>query len=84
MKMKIVPKKEYVTRDFHIAAFLLSQGHKIVYLNRDEPQRVLFTFADFKGREELLRSFLYGEALVEPQALITAQKTVRGLIHSDA
>lgn len=74
---------EYITRDFYIAAFLLSLGHKIAHINRDEPQRVYFAFNDFEGRANLLRSFLYGEATCEPQAFISAIKTLKGLIHGN-
>lgn len=74
---------EYLTRDFFIAVFLLSQAHKIEYVNRDDPQRVFFAFKDFEGRKELLRAFLLGKAQVEPQQFIAAQKAVRGLIYSN-
>ena len=74
---------EYQTRDFYIAAYLLAKGHKIVHINRDEPKRVFFTFNNFEGREDLLRAFLYGEGVVEPQTFVVAIKTLKGLIHSN-
>lgn len=74
---------EYQTRDFYITAFLLSQGHRIVHVNRDDPKRVFFAFENFKGRGDLIRAFLYGKAVVEPQAFIAATKTLKGLIHSN-
>jgi uncharacterized protein YbjT (DUF2867 family) len=74
---------EYSTKDFYIAAYLLAHGHKISYVNRDDPKRVFFAFDDFKGREDLVRAFLYSEAVVEPQAFIAAIKTLKGLIHSN-
>lgn len=76
-------EKEYTTRDFYIAAFLLAHGHKISYINREDPKRVFFAFNDFESREDLLRDFLYGRGKVEPQAFIAAIKSLKGLIHSD-
>lgn len=74
---------EYQTRDFYIAAYLLAKGHKIAHINREDPKRVFFAFNDFEGREDLLRAFLYGEGVVEPQAFIASIKTLKGLIHSN-
>lgn len=74
---------EYLTKDFYIAAYLLAHGHKISYVNRDDPKRVFFAFNDFDGREDLVRAFLYGEALVEARAFIAAIKSLKGLIHSN-
>lgn len=75
---------EYLTRDFYIAAFLLAQGHRIAYVNREDPRRVSFAFNEFEGRGDLVRAFLYGQAVVEPQAFIAAIKTLKGLIHANA
>lgn len=74
---------EYKTKDFYIAAFLLARGHKISYVNRDDPKRVFFAFNNFEDRENLIRDFLYGETVVEPQAFIAAIKNLKGLIHSN-
>lgn len=74
---------EYQTRDFYIAAFLLANGQKVTHLDRSDPKRVFFAFNDFEGREDLVRAFLLGQAVVEPQAFIAAIKTLKGLIHSN-
>ena len=74
---------EYTTSDFYVTAFLLALGHKISHINRDNPKRVFFAFNDFDGREDLVRSFLYGEAQVGAQVFVAAIKTLKGLIHSD-
>lgn len=76
-------ENEYQTRDFYIAAFFLAHGRKILHVNRSDPKRVFFAFDDFEGREDLVRAFLYGKAVVEPQAFIAAIKTLKGLIHSN-
>lgn len=74
---------EYLTSDFYIAVFLLAKGHKIAYVNRDDPRRICFAFDEFEGRANLLRAFLYGEAQVEPQAFIASIKTLKQVIHSN-
>jgi hypothetical protein len=73
---------EYQTKDFYTAAFLLAKGYEIANVNRTEPKRVFFVFNDFEDREDLIRAFLYGKAVIEPQAFIAAIKTLKGLIHS--
>jgi len=72
----------YTTRDFYISAFLLAKGHRIAHVNRDDPKHVFFAFNDFESRTELLRAFLYGEGVVEPQAFIAAIKTLKQFLYS--
>jgi len=72
----------YQTRDFYVSAFLHACGHKISHVNRDDPKRVFFAFTDFEGREDLVRAFLFGKAVIEPQVFIAAIKTLKGLIHA--
>lgn len=74
---------EYQTKDFYTAAFLITKGSSIVNINNNDPKRVFFAFKDFEGREGLVRAFLYGQAVVEPQAFIAAIKNLKGLIHSN-
>lgn len=73
---------EYLTSDFYIAVFLLAKGHRLAYVNRDDPRRICFAFDDFQGRADLLRSFLFGEAQVGAQAFINAIKSLKQVIHS--
>ena len=73
---------EFTTPDFYIAAFLLAKGHKLISAHHDGSKRVFFAFDDFEGRKALLRAFLYGEAVVEPQVFITAIKSLKQVIHS--
>lgn len=74
----------YQTPNFYLASFLLASGNKIAFVNREDPKRVFFAFDDFEGREGLIRTFLYGQAAVEPQAFIAAIKSLKGLIHTYA
>ena len=73
---------EFQTPDFYISAFLIAKGYKLVSAQNDSSKRVFFAFNDFEGRKDLLRAFLYGEAVVEPQAFISAIKSLKQVIHS--
>ena len=76
-------ENKFETKDFYVASFLLSKGQKLLSVNRDDPQRVLFAFNDFEGREELLRSFLFGKSLVEPQLFVSSIKALKQVLHSN-
>ena len=77
-------KKVFQISDFYTAAFLLSQGFKLITLNRGNPHRVFFVFEDRKGREKLIEDFFHSGALVEPRKFVTAIKELKSLIYSDA
>lgn len=73
---------EFTTPDFYVSAFLIAKGYKLISAQHDSSKRVFFAFNDFEGRKDLLRAFLYGEAVVEPQAFINAIKSLKQVIHS--
>lgn len=75
--------KQFNTKDFYISAFLLTKGHRLVGINRENPRQLFFIFNDFEARESLVRDFVYGKASVEPQAFIEKIKTLKQLIHSN-
>lgn len=71
----------YATKDFYVTAFLITKGHEIVATNKTEPHRVFFSFKDFEGRENLVRSFLLGQTFIEPQSFIASIKSLKQLLH---
>lgn len=79
-------KKTFLLSDFYTAAFLLSQGFKLITLNRNRsnPHRAFFVFEDKEDREKLIEDFFHSEAVVEPRKFITAIKELKSLIYSDA
>ena len=81
--MKDENKQNFITKDFYVSAFLVTKGHKIISVDRKEPHRVFFSFKNFEGRENLVRSFLFGQAMVEPQSFITSIKSIKQLLHTD-
>jgi len=44
-------KKIFQISDFYTSAFLLSQGFKLITLNRGNPRRIFFAFEDKEGRK---------------------------------
>lgn len=74
---------EFTTPDFYIASFLVARGHRLTTTKNDGSKRVFFVFEDFEDRKDLLRAFLYGEAVVEPQAFIAAIKSLKQLLHTE-
>jgi len=81
---KNMEEKIFKTSDFYTAAFLLSQGFKLITLNRENPHRVFFVFEDKAGREKLIEDFFHSEVVIEPRKFITAIKELKSLIYSDA
>ena len=72
---------EFKTKDFYVTAFLMTRGHGIVAVDKTEPHRVFFSFKDFEERENLVRSFLLGQAFIEPQSFIASIKSLKQLLH---
>ena len=52
----------YRTCDLYIAAWLLSNGLELRDIDRRNPRRCDFIFADRPDRRELVQSFVYGSA----------------------
>ena len=52
----------YRTSDLYIAAWLLSNGLELRDIDRRNPRRCDFVFADRPDRHELVQSFVYGSA----------------------
>jgi hypothetical protein len=81
--MQYANEKTFETKDFYITAFLLTQGLQLSHIDRTNPQRVYFAFADTVGRAKLVEDFLYGRASVEPKSFISSIKEVKQLLHSN-
>jgi hypothetical protein len=74
--------KQFETSDFYISAYLLSQGVKLLTINRTNPRRLLFVFEDVKDRQKMVEDFLLNKGLVEPKRYATTIKELKGLIYS--
>jgi len=72
----------YSTKDFYIAAFLLTKGLKLFSIDRTNPREAFFIFQDTESKEALVEGFFYGRATVEPKAFVSAIKELKQLLYS--
>ena len=82
--MKKTMKNQFATSDFYTAVFLLSEEYRLVSIDKTDPRRVRFVFADSEGRAKLLEGFFNGRARVEPRKFTAAIKELKSLMYSDA
>lgn len=76
-------KNEFTTKDFYLSAYLLSQGLRLVRLDKSEPRKVYFVFHDVEARASLVEDFLFGRAQVEPKQFVAAIKEVKQLLYTN-
>ena len=76
-------ENEFQTKDFYLAVYALTQGAKLSRLDRTDPRRVVFVFENVKGKENLVRDFLYRKALIEPQDFVEKIKTLKQFLYSN-
>ena len=81
--MKKENSEKFKCSDFYLSAFLISQGFKLLNIDKSNPRRVLFIFKDRKDRENLVEDFLFGRAQIEPKSFISAIKELKQLLYSD-
>ena len=84
MKIKYEKKKEFVLSDFYAAVFLRASDLELMGVNKTDPRRFRFLFADRKDRTRLLEDFFSGQAMVEPRQFVAAIKELKQLRYSDA
>ena len=82
--MKKTMKNQFATSDFYTAVFLLSEEYRLVSIDKTDPRRFRFVFADSEGRAKLLEGFFNGQARVEPRKFAAAIKELKSLMYSDA
>jgi hypothetical protein len=82
--MKKMMENQFTTSDFYTAVFLLSEGYQLISIDKADPRRFRFVFADSKDRAKLLEGFFNGQARVEPRKFTAAIKELKSLRYSDA
>ena len=73
---------ELRTKDFYLSAYVLTQGAKLVHLDRTDPQRVFFVFDHIENKDRLVSDFLYRKARVEPQDFVEKIKALKQFLYS--
>jgi hypothetical protein len=70
------------SRDLNFAAFLIAHGEKLTEAIPDEFGRFWFIFNDSQKISELSNEYYFNDALVNAQALIIAQKKLKGIVRN--
>jgi len=73
--------KAFSTSDFCLATTLVSLGFPILQLDRTDPRRVNFVFADQKDLQEEINLFWEEKTLISPMAFYYAQKKLKSLLY---
>jgi len=76
-------RTRYSTADFYFAATLLSLGMELVEVDRSEPWRARFTFADDPQRREWTRSYFAGRLRLDPLVLFHSSRTLKRAVYHD-
>lgn len=70
----------FKTSDFYLAAFLVAKNLKIKSSHWLDFDRLEFIFEDSEDRQDLVRSFILGEAEIKVRAFINAIRFLREFI----
>ena len=78
--------KYFKTNNFYLASFLFAKNLELVNIDRTDPQKCIFVFADAPERELLLRAFNFGkqndpEVMADARTLILAIKTLKDKLY---
>ena len=76
--------QNFQTSDFYTAVFLLANGFKLLEIDKSNPRRFCFVFADQENRAELIEDFFNGSARVEPRQFVSSIKELKTLMYNDA
>ena len=78
----------YPTEDFYLDVFLIYKGLQIIYIDRENPKRCKFVFADNPNREKLVQSYNFAipdskEILIDVRKLILAIKDLKNKLYAE-
>src|ERR1039458_7001725 len=80
-KYKGVTMKAFLTKDFYLAAFLVSKDIRMLdYVKEDE--LTLFRFPDTDKLQQLVRDFYAGNSVVETMKYGMSLKALKSIIHN--
>lgn len=67
--------------DTYLAATLIALGFKVLSINKDNPQRCVFSFKNSPLLESSIQEYLLGKLKVNPSLLFQSYKYVLSLLH---
>lgn len=70
--------EEFRTTSLHLSTFLVTQGYKLVFIDKFQPDKTDFIFEREDRLDESMSNFWKKEARVEPIANHHAEKYIKG------
>lgn len=79
-------KDSYQTSSFYTAVFCYVKGLQLIDIDRSDPKRAQFVFADTPNREHLLKRFNFAkrnspEVMVDAREFVTAIKELKDKLY---
>lgn len=74
----------FPTDSLPLASFLLAKGCNLLSIDKTNPRRALFKFAESEKRESLTKKFWQWEGIVEPRQFFAKQKDLKNMIFSSS
>ena len=74
--------KHFETSDLGLATALVTFGHPLEALNRNDPHRVVFSFTRTAGLDEVVQEFWQRNLKIEPLAYFNNIKLMKNRIYS--
>jgi hypothetical protein len=68
----------YITTDFQICSVLLYFSHKLLEIDKSNPNRCTFRIERKSNTDEVIEKFYDGRLLVEPKRFAAIQKELKG------
>lgn len=72
---------EWQTQDFNLAVALFAMGEDVIRLDRENPKRTGFVFADTERRRKIEDDFWNKRLTMEPQHLFMAFKSLKSRLY---
>lgn len=77
-------QQQFRTTNFYLAAYLLAEGMKLLDIDRSNPRRSVFVFAEEPKREDLVHNYNFGqEALVDARKYSLILKELKSKLYMD-
>ena len=81
-KMLEEQEEHFTTFDLGCSAALVSAGFELIYLDKQNPRKVLFCFREKEGLEEAINNYFAGKLLIDARSLFDNIKALKNRIYS--
>ena len=78
-----MPDKVYETSDIYIATILLTLGYQLDSVNKENPKRVVFNFAEEDEIEQTVKDYKDRRLRPEPMQLFTNFRYLKNRIYEE-